>query len=450
MAVARYHRHGELTYFLPHHYGGGAFLFNGAAGGVAVATGVRRHLRLTARSAALRQPVRPGGCRGRDWSHFVGHRQRLLLPARALHPGGVRRHGRAASMLRCGATSEDFSGSPSSTACAANSEGLLRQTDHVGASGVALHIAEPLHLLDCCQGDRRWCRARRSSAERAKDLPPAGPSSRARHRATVTTNTSRPATTATSWRACQMASSAASCGSSRDCRRRTWTRPSSTTTSTPHTPMQLEELGFCGRGEARTSSASPALLKLADGSRSTPTAGQLGEAYIHGMNGIAEASASCAAPRSTRCPTLPRSSSRLVPASPPAASSSPPRPAHKPPGPDARAPRSHHAVQPRRRFRDGRRRGPRPGLPSYQGNQTTLCGHGRAVQPGRAPLRVRRESAPTTRSRCSSRTARARGEPACHHQAARGPGQRELPLHRRRAGYIFDNSDSAANRRRVA
>ncbi|MGN9839119.1 lipid-transfer protein [Nonomuraea sp. H19] len=57
---------------------------------------------------------------------------------------------------------------------------------------------------------------------------------------------------------------------------------------TPFVLTQLEELGFCGRGEARE------LLK--DGGIEldgrlpvNPHGGQLGEAYIHGMNGIAEA-----------------------------------------------------------------------------------------------------------------------------------------------------------------
>ncbi|TQS47095.1 lipid-transfer protein [Cryptosporangium phraense] len=56
---------------------------------------------------------------------------------------------------------------------------------------------------------------------------------------------------------------------------------------TPFVLMQLEELGFCGRGEAPGFVASGALGL--DGALPTnPHGGQLGEAYIHGMNGIAE------------------------------------------------------------------------------------------------------------------------------------------------------------------
>jgi acetyl-CoA acetyltransferase len=51
---------------------------------------------------------------------------------------------------------------------------------------------------------------------------------------------------------------------------------------TPYVLMQLEELGFCPRGEARHFLAEDRLPINTHG-------GQLGEAYIHGMNGIAEA-----------------------------------------------------------------------------------------------------------------------------------------------------------------
>jgi hypothetical protein len=50
-----------------------------------------------------------------------------------------------------------------------------------------------------------------------------------------------------------------------------------------------------------------------------PNGGHLGEAYIHGMNGIAEASARCAAPRSTKSQATARSWSPPAPMSPPAA-----------------------------------------------------------------------------------------------------------------------------------
>ncbi|HEY3903762.1 MAG TPA: lipid-transfer protein [Streptosporangiaceae bacterium] len=57
---------------------------------------------------------------------------------------------------------------------------------------------------------------------------------------------------------------------------------------TPYVLMQLEELGFCARGEARHFIADGA-IELGGRLPQNPHGGQLGEAYIHGMNGIAEA-----------------------------------------------------------------------------------------------------------------------------------------------------------------
>jgi acetyl-CoA acetyltransferase len=57
---------------------------------------------------------------------------------------------------------------------------------------------------------------------------------------------------------------------------------------TPYVLLQLEELGFCPRGEARHFIAG-GTIELGGALPVNPHGGQLGEAYIHGMNGIAEA-----------------------------------------------------------------------------------------------------------------------------------------------------------------
>jgi acetyl-CoA acetyltransferase len=57
---------------------------------------------------------------------------------------------------------------------------------------------------------------------------------------------------------------------------------------TPYVLMQLEELGFCPRGEARDFIADGA-IELGGRLPLNPHGGQLGEGYLHGMNGIAEA-----------------------------------------------------------------------------------------------------------------------------------------------------------------
>ena len=57
---------------------------------------------------------------------------------------------------------------------------------------------------------------------------------------------------------------------------------------TPYVLMQLEELGFCGRGEA-TDFIADGGIEIGGRLPLNTHGGQLGEAYIHGMNGIAEA-----------------------------------------------------------------------------------------------------------------------------------------------------------------
>jgi 17-hydroxy-3-oxo-4-pregnene-20-carboxyl-CoA lyase len=57
---------------------------------------------------------------------------------------------------------------------------------------------------------------------------------------------------------------------------------------TPFVLIQLEELGFCPRGAARDFIRDGA-IELGGALPINPHGGQLGEAYIHGMNGIAEA-----------------------------------------------------------------------------------------------------------------------------------------------------------------
>jgi acetyl-CoA acetyltransferase len=56
---------------------------------------------------------------------------------------------------------------------------------------------------------------------------------------------------------------------------------------TPYVLMQLEELGFCGKGEAKDF-VKDGRIELGGALPINTHGGQLGEAYLHGMNGIAE------------------------------------------------------------------------------------------------------------------------------------------------------------------
>ena len=77
---------------------------------------------------------------------------------------------------------------------------------------------------------------------------------------------------------------------------------------TPFVLMQLEELGFCGRGEAREF-ATVENLSIGGRLPINTNGGQLGEAYIHGMNGITEAVRQI---RGTACNQVPGAEHVLV------------------------------------------------------------------------------------------------------------------------------------------
>ncbi|QXQ16030.1 lipid-transfer protein [Skermania piniformis] len=150
-------------------------------------------------------------------------------------------------------------------------------------------IAEPLHLLDCCQESDGGIALVITSAERAADLPnrPAYVTAAAQGSGAdqyVMTSYYRDALTGLP--------------EMRLVGEQLWAQsglgPSDIQTAilydhfTPFVLMQLEELGFCGPGEAKDFIADGAIE--IDGRLPINThGGQLGEAYIHGMNGIAEA-----------------------------------------------------------------------------------------------------------------------------------------------------------------
>ncbi|WP_110206807.1 lipid-transfer protein [Nocardioides daejeonensis] len=150
-------------------------------------------------------------------------------------------------------------------------------------------IAEPLHLLDCCQETDGGQALVLVSAERAKDLPqkPAyvvGAAQGSGEDQHMMTSYYRPDISGIP----EMGLVG----------RQLWEQSGLSAADmdaailydhfTPFVLAQLEELGFCGRGEASDFIRSGA-LEL-DGAVPLNThGGQLGEAYLHGMNGIAEA-----------------------------------------------------------------------------------------------------------------------------------------------------------------
>ncbi|MCU1639777.1 MAG: putative thiolase [Nocardia sp.] len=149
-------------------------------------------------------------------------------------------------------------------------------------------IAEPLHLLDCCQETDGGVAIVVTSAERARDLPQkaaviAGAAQGSGADQYVMTSYYRDGMTGLPEMGLVGDQLWAQSG----------LRPEDMQAAilydhfTPFVLMQLEELGFCGRGEAKDFIKDGA-LELGGRLPLNTHGGQLGEAYIHGMNGIAE------------------------------------------------------------------------------------------------------------------------------------------------------------------
>jgi acetyl-CoA acetyltransferase len=259
VAVARAAGIGELKFFSKIHYGGGAACATVQQAAMAVATGV----------AADNSFSYPHGL-------STPAAQVAMIAQRYMHMSG--------------ATSRDFGViSVADRKHAAKNpkayfyEKPITIEDHQNSRW----IAEPLRLLDCCQETDGAVAIVVTSIERAKNL---------KHRPAII--------------------EAAAQGSSPDqytmvsyyrpelglpemglVGQQLWQqsglKPTDVQTAvlydhfTPFTLIQLEELGFCGKGEAKDFIADGA-VEVGGRLPINTHGGQLGEAYIHGMNGIAE------------------------------------------------------------------------------------------------------------------------------------------------------------------
>jgi len=150
-------------------------------------------------------------------------------------------------------------------------------------------IVEPLRLLDCCQESDGAVAVVVTSAERARDCKQ--PSVRIRAAAQGATSEQQMMTG-------YYADSITGLPEMGLVARQLWETagvgPDDVQTAviydhfTPFVLTQLEEFGFCGRGEAQDF-VKGGNIELGGKLPINPHGGQLGEAYIHGMNGIAEA-----------------------------------------------------------------------------------------------------------------------------------------------------------------
>jgi acetyl-CoA acetyltransferase len=150
-------------------------------------------------------------------------------------------------------------------------------------------IAEPLRLLDCCQETDGGQALVVTSAERARDLrqPPAMIKAAAQGSAPQ----QHPMT---SYYRDDLTGIPEMGVVARQLWRTSGLGPADIDTAilydhfTPFVLVQLEEFGFCGRGEAGEF-VKNGNIEIGGGLPVNTNGGQLGEGYLHGMNGIAEA-----------------------------------------------------------------------------------------------------------------------------------------------------------------
>ena len=291
--IARHVGIGSLRHFSRVHYGGGAACGTIVMAAMAVATGVADAVvcyrafneRSGRRFGAGVQDLPMAATAERaqfSWTTPFG----LLTPASWVAMV-ARRY-----MHLYGATSEDFG----RVAVAGRKHAANNPKAWFHGQPITLEehqasrwIVDPLHLLDCCQESDGGQALVVTSVERARDLPnkPAvvvAGAQGAGHEQWTMTSFYR--------------DDIAQLPEMKVVADELWSssglRPSDIQTAilydhfTPYVLMQLEEFGFCERGEARNFIADGA-LEIGGRLPTNTHGGQLGEAYIHGMNGIAEA-----------------------------------------------------------------------------------------------------------------------------------------------------------------
>jgi acetyl-CoA acetyltransferase len=283
----------ELTFFSRTPHGGGAVGATILQAAMAVATGVANVV-VCYRAMNERSGRRFGAglhrARGAASSEAAG--LGWYLPFGLVTPASWVAMFATRYMHEFGATSEDF-GRVAVTArrhAATNPAAwFYRRPITLADHQASRWIVEPLRLLDCCQESDGAVAVVVVSAARARDLrqPPvvvravaqgSGPDQHmmtSYYRESITGLPEMGLVARQLWRMSDLA-------------------PSDIGTAilydhfSPFVLVQLEELGFCARGEAKDF-VRDGHLELDGRLPINPHGGQLGEAYIHGMNGVTEA-----------------------------------------------------------------------------------------------------------------------------------------------------------------
>ena len=150
-------------------------------------------------------------------------------------------------------------------------------------------IVEPLHLLDCCQESDGGVAFVVTHADRARDMR-----NKPAYVAAAAQGASEGQEPMTSYSRSDLSSLPEMKAVGSQLWRQSGLGPADIQTAvlydhfTPFVLMQLEDLGFCERGSAKEFVKNGA-IELGGKLPLNPHGGQLGEAYIHGMNGINEA-----------------------------------------------------------------------------------------------------------------------------------------------------------------
>ncbi|MFQ5416877.1 MAG: lipid-transfer protein [Myxococcota bacterium] len=290
--VNRYLGGGDLTFFSRVHYGGGAACATIQQAAMAVATGVANtvvcYRAMNERSmqrfgaGVQGQPPRPTA----ESAHFGWYAPYGLLTPAAWVAMSARRY-----MIQYGATSEDFGRvSVADRRHAATNpkawfyEQPITLEDHQSSR----MIIEPLRLLDCCQESDGGVAVVVTSLERARDLAQEPAVIRA-----AAQGASHEQQMMTGYYTDDITGLPEMGLVARQLYETAGIGPQDVQTAviydhfTPFVLTQLEEFGFCERGEAKDF-VKDGNIELGGGLPINTHGGQLGEAYIHGMNGVAE------------------------------------------------------------------------------------------------------------------------------------------------------------------
>jgi acetyl-CoA acetyltransferase len=282
----------ELTHFSRIHFGGGAPCATVQYAAMAVASGVADYVlcyrafnERSGRRFGAGVQDRPAGATSEEAQFAWTSPHGILTPASWVAMFARR------MMHEYGVTSEDFG----RVAVADRKHAANNPAAHFYEQPITLEdhqasrwIVEPLHLLDCCQETDGGQAMLVTTTERARDL---------KQPAVMVEAAAQGMADDQHMMRSFFRDSIVGLPEMGTCARQIWETSGLSAADvktavlydhfTPFVLAQLEEFGFCGPGEAKDFIADGG-IEIGGRLPINTHGGQLGEAYIHGMNGIAE------------------------------------------------------------------------------------------------------------------------------------------------------------------